>query len=138
MKLSGMEKAYLEPIMEAIIPAGGGERYPLSALDTGAVDIFKEMLLYLPLITGLGLRVALAMIEFFGPLLGLGKAARFSGLGPDEREECLIRLSKKNNYLVRQLVLLVKSVACLAWCGDKRVRSALGHDLPPKFVKRDA
>jgi len=136
MKLSGIEQSWVETIMEAVIPPGKDERYPLSALDTDAVEVFCEMLLYLPPITGLGLRLAVLMVEFTGPMIGLGKAARFSGLGLDEREACLSSLSKKDAYLVRQLVLLIKSVACLAWCGDRRVRSALGHDLPPKFVKR--
>jgi len=136
MKISRMEEGWVEAIMSALIPPGGDDRYPLSALDTGAVEIYREMLLYLPRLTGLGLRAAVVMIEFWGPWLGLGKVSRFSRLGPEEKEECLVRLSQKDAWLVRQLVLLLKSVACLAWCGDQRVRAALGHELPPRFVTR--
>lgn len=136
MKLFAFERGWVTAQMEALIPRGGEPRYPWSALDTGAVEVFEEMVLYLPAITAIGLRLAVAGVELMGPRLGLKKRGRFSALSPEEREECLAALSKKDTYIVRQLVLLLKSVACLAWCGDPRVRKALGHDLPPKFVQR--
>ena len=136
MKITASERRWVTAIMEALIPPGGSERYSLSALDTGAVPLFEEMLIYLPAFTGLGLRAAILFTELAGPWLGLKKAARFSRLSAAEREACLASMYKKDTYLVRQIVLLLKSVACLAWCGDPRVRAALGHNLPPKFVKR--
>ena len=138
MKLWGVERRIVRAIMEALLPAGGDEQFPLSALDTGAEEMFQEMLLYLPAMTGLGLRAALWLIELGGPLLGLKKRARFSRLSLEEGEQCLAALAKSKTYLVRQFVLLLKSVACLAWCGDPRVRTALGHHLPPKFVQRQS
>ncbi|HUT52052.1 MAG TPA: hypothetical protein VM658_01540 [bacterium] len=137
MKLSGRERNWLRDILEALIPRGGDERYPESALDTGADKIFEEMVLYLPAATAIGLRASLFFIEFMGPLLGLRRRARFSRLAPSDREACLSALSKSDTYFTRQMVLLHKSVACLGWAADERVRTALGLNLPPRFVQRD-
>ncbi len=137
MKLSGPERRWLRDILEALIPAGD-ERWPESAMDAGADRIFEEMVLYLPAGTAAGLRASLFFIEFMGPLLGLRRRARFSGLSAADREACLAALSKSNTYFTRQMVLLHKSVACLGWAADERVRTAIGLNLPPRFVRRDA
>ena len=137
MKITGIEKKWLEKILETLIPPGVEEAYPLSALDTDAAKIFEEMVLYLPAGTAAGLRASIFFIELMGPMLGLGRMARFSGLGQDDREACLSGLSKSDVYFVRQMPFLLKSVACMGWGGDERVREALGLNLPPRFVKRD-
>jgi hypothetical protein len=138
MKLSGPERKWLENILDTLIPRGGDERFSESALDTGADRIFEEMILYLSAGTALGLRASLFFIEFMGPLLGLRRRARFSRLAAADREACLSALSKSDTYFTRQMVLLHKSVACLGWAADERVRTAIGLNLPPRFVKRDA
>lgn len=138
MRIFAFERRWVSAQLEALIPAGGGERYPWSATDTGAEGVFEEMLLYLPWFTAFGLRAAVVFVEMLGPRLGLTRFGRFSRLSAADQEECLTRLSQKDNYLLRQIVLLLKSVALLAWCGDPRVREALGHHRPARFVERKA
>ena len=135
MRLFAFERRWLAGMLETIIPAGCSDRYPQSALDTGAPEIFDEMLLYLPAATALGLRGAVLGIELLGPLAGLRKPARFSRLGPAEREACLTALSRSRVYFLRQLVLLLKSVACFGFGGDRGVHDLIGINLPPKFIR---
>ena len=137
MRLTGIERKWLEAIMESLIPPGTVESISLSAADTKSAEILEEMLCYLPAFTGLGLRASIVFIEFMGPLFGLRRAARFSGLSAEQREQCLARMSKHDSYFVRQMVLLHKATACLGWGADGRVRDGLGYGLPPKFVDRN-
>ena len=113
MKLTGIERRWLGNVMEALIPPGGEGVSPVSALEADAGKIFEEMLLYLPASTGAGLRASIYFMEFLAPFLGSRRAARFSSLGPKDREACLLALSKSDSYFSRQMVLLHKSVACL-------------------------
>jgi hypothetical protein len=137
VKLSELERGWLKKILEAVIPPGVVHSISPSAADAGAAKILEEMLRHLPAFTGLGLRASIVFVEFLGPVFGLRKAARFSMLPPEQREECLARMSKHDTYFVRQMVLLHKATACMGWGADDRVRQGLGYGLPPKFVKRD-
>lgn len=136
MKITRAERGWLEHILETLVPPGVVESLSPSALDTDAVEIFEEMLRWLPAATSLGLRFSVIFIELMAPALVLRRAARFSGLSQDDRVECLTRMSKSDAYLFRQMVLLHKSVACFGWGGDARVKAGLGYDRPPRFVKR--
>ncbi len=137
MKLFNFERRWLENIMDTVIPTGGDDRYPLGALDTDAVEIFEQMLLHLPAVTGLGLRASIAFVELLGPMASIKKPARFSRLDPPGREACLHGMTKSSVYLVRQMVLLHKMNACFGWGGDARVHEAIGLNQPPSFVKRE-
>lgn len=134
MKLSKTETAWFRAIQDALVPPGKSERFPASANEAGAEGVFAEMLAYLPGTTAAGLRASVVFIEALGPFLGLGRAGRFSRLGAGEQEDCLAGLSKSDIYLVRQMVMLQKTVACFAWGADKRVRDAAGMNEPPRFT----
>jgi len=138
MKLFAFERRWFETLLDTLIPTGGDERFPLSALDTDAMELFEEMLLYVPATTGIGLRASIWMFELAGPLLGLKRPRRFSRLDAARREQCLAVLSKSDIYLVRQMVTLIKMMACFGWGADPRVREALGVEKPAKFVTRSA
>ncbi|MFO8055722.1 MAG: hypothetical protein R6V10_00305 [bacterium] len=135
MGLFGAEEKWLRSELLALIPSEGD--IPLSANDTGAADIFRDMLEHLPALTGLSLHAAVVFVEFAGPLFGLKKTGRFSRLSEDQKIECLSALSSSRLYLARQMVMLLKMIACLGWGADPRVRRSLGYDRPPLYVKRD-
>lgn len=135
MYLSRVEKKWLSRMMEAMIPAGG-ELVGVSAKDAGGVEIFEDMVRLIPFTTAAGLRAAVIFIEFLGPVLGLGRPGRFSSLDRERGEKCLSAMSKSRAYLVRNMVFLVKTAACMAWGADERVREALGCNLEPRFVQR--
>lgn len=136
MKLTAAERAWFDKAMEAALPRSEDEGLAKSALEAGAAETFQEMLELVPAFTALGLRAGLWFIEFAGPLLALKKFRRFSRLEQTDREACLAGMSKSDVYLSRQLVPLMKMFAGFAWGADPEVRSALGYDRPPRFVKR--
>ncbi len=135
MGLFRAEERWLRSELVALIPPEG--EMPLSADDAGAVDIFADMIDHLPRLTGLSLHATVVFVEFAGPLFGLKKTGRFSNLSDDQKTECLKRLSISRLYLVRQMAMLLKMIACFAWGADPRVRRSLGYDRPPRFVQRD-
>jgi len=126
---------WLRTQLDAIIPEGG--EIPVSAEEGGAVEIFQDMASHLPALTGMSLHAAVVFVEFAGPLFGLKKTGRFSGLDSEKKTECLQGLSKSPIYLVRQMVMLLKMIACMGWGADPRVRRSLGYDRPPLFVERN-
>ncbi len=136
MHVTRIERMLLAGIMDAIIPAGGEDGLARSAGETGAVEVYADMVRCLPLSTALGLRAAVFYIEYLGPFTGLRRPGRFSWLTPKEREECLAGMYKSPGYLTRQMVLLMKSAACMAWGADEDVRDGLGMNRPPRFVDR--
>jgi hypothetical protein len=129
MKISKMEKRWLQEALAALIPAGRSSRFPLSALDTGALKLSEEMLDKSPLLAALGVRAAIWVAYLF-PLVALGKPRTLAGLSEEEKEVYLNRLYDHPIYLIRQTLLLLKSVACLSYLADDRVREALGLRRP--------
>ncbi len=137
MQLTSAEKTLIKNIMDALIPEGDeAGRFPWSAGRAGALETAEDMLYLLPFATGLSIRAAAWAIELMGPLLGLKRLRRFSGLDQSQREQCLAAMSSSRIFLARQMVLLMKSIACLAWGGDERVREALCMNQPPRFIQR--
>lgn len=136
MKLTAAERTWAEAVLEAIIPPGG-EVTPLSANDTNSIAVLEDMVMWLTPMNALGLRLGVLFFEFCGATLGgAGIGKRFSRLPLGEREHALHKLAHSNLFLSRQMVVLMKTVACFGFGGDSRVRAALGMDKPVKFVKR--
>jgi hypothetical protein len=129
MKISGMEKRWLRSALAALIPARANARFPLGALDTAAVKLSEEMLAQSPFLAAMGVRAAIWVAYLF-PLFIVGKLKTLSGLSPDEQDRYLNRLYDHPLYLIRQTILLLKSVACLSYLADDRVREALGMMRP--------
>lgn len=138
MKMWAFELDWTAKMMDTIIPPGVEDKFPQSASETGAVKILDEMVQYTPFITAFGLRAAIWLIEFFGPLISSGRPRRFSKLEPASREQVLKNMYQSKVYLIRQLVLLIKMTACFGWGASPGVRKALGAEGEPKFVKRGA
>jgi len=129
MQLTGIEKRWLRSALAALIPAGANRRFPLGALETGALKLGEDMLAQSPLLAALGVRAAIWVAYLF-PLFVVGKLKTLSGLSPDEQDRYLNRLYDHPLYLIRQTILLLKSVACLSYLADDRVREALGMMRP--------
>jgi len=129
MRLLGFERRWCGAVMDAVIPPGSSDVLPLGAGDTGCVQQCEDMLLRLPFAGAFGLRVSLWTVYLL-PLFVLGRFKTLSGLTEQEREEYLEKIYKHRIYLVRQSLILVKSVVCLSYCGDDRVQESLGMREP--------
>ena len=136
MKLSRAEKTWAEAALEAIIPPGG-DVTPLGANGTNSVVVLEDMVFYLSAMNAIGLRAAVWFFEFCAATFGgAGLCKRFSRLPLADRECAMVKLNHSNFFLFRQMVLLMKTMACFGFGADGRVRAALGMDRPVKFVKR--
>lgn len=129
MKISEIEKRWLTAALAALIPANANARFPLGALDTGAVKLSEEMLADSPFLAAMGIRAAIWVAYLF-PLFVLGQLKTLAGLSPDDQDRYLNRLYDHPLYLIRQTILLLKSVACLSYLADDRVREAVGMMRP--------
>lgn len=92
-----------------------------------------------PLLALAGLRAGLWMV-MLAPLLVLGRWRLFPGLTVVERVLLLDRLRRSKHYLVREAALLLKTVACLGFCGLAAVQQPLGiyptDETPPAWARK--
>jgi hypothetical protein len=90
---------------------------------TDAVEGFDRMLASAPALNRAALRALLYAAEL-APL-ATGRRSRLRGLPPDERGAVLARLDRGRG---RDLVRLLKGLACLSYYGDDGVMRRLGYD----------
>jgi hypothetical protein len=94
--------------------------------DTTAVEFLDRWLSRAPRLNTFGLRALLYVAEL-APLLA-GQRHRLRRLDVSARAAALERLDHGGPPAARQLVKLLKGVACLAYYGDDAVMLRLGYD----------
>ena len=132
MKFSALEKRWLNAVMEAVLPAGASKELPWGAGDTRVSELTEDMIQRTPFLGAMGLRASLWVTYLF-PLFIMGKPRTIAGLSSEVREEYLKKLYEHPIYFVRQTLILIKSVACMAYCVDERVREKLGMNAPSRL-----
>ena len=126
MSWAGFERRWLASMVEALIP-------PLPATDgsvavpapTSLDDGIGELLGGMPSLQKLALRFAVWLLAWAGPLF-IGRLPTFGRLSPDDRDRVLARMGGSDNYLVREMVVLLKLVAGLVLELDPSFGKALG------------
>lgn len=93
--------------------------------ETDAVWAFDELLARAPRINRVALRLLLHALEM-APRAFTG--ARLRALGSEQRAKLLARVESSRSPQLRQLLTLVKSVACINYYGDRAVSLRLGYD----------
>lgn len=93
--------------------------------ETEAVAAFDRLLVVSPPLNRFALRLLLYVAEL-APRAVFG--ARLRRLSAEQRGRALVRLETARAPQLRQLVALVKTVACLSYYGDDRVAARLGYD----------
>jgi len=139
MGLVGFEKRWLLEIFAVILPA---KAHP--TLSTGAADLplgafIDDFFRTAPLETRLGVRAALWVVVL-SPLL-FGRAKTLLSLPPEEAAEVLRRLSGSRIYVLRELPMLIKMVACFGYAAFPEVRAEAGlpyrETQPPEWINVD-
>lgn len=127
MKVSALERRWIASICQAILPKQGetflpgGETLPIEAF----VD---EFFAYTPGGSSIGVRLATWVIMFVS-LVRYG--TRFGKLDRARQADLLNAMSSSKWYAIRELPMLLKLVAFMAWDGDPKVHRSLGvllHD----------
>lgn len=127
MRVTAWERRQMATICRAILPQKGetflpgAEELPLEAF----VD---EFFAYTPGGSSIGVRLA-TIIILVAALFRYGRS--FGRLTREKQADLLNTMASSRWYIVREMPMLVKLMAFLAWDGDPRVHRALGvrmHD----------
>jgi hypothetical protein len=139
MKLHGFERRWLLSIFETVAPSGADERVPVGAAGVPMDRFLDDLLARAPVHFILGLRACLWVV-MLAPLFVLGRFRTFLGLSVPERLALLERLGESPTYVIREMPVLFKTVACLGFCGVPEVQARIGiHPVdatPPAWARR--
>ena len=138
MGLFGFEKRWLLRIFDAVLPPGHGT-LEIGARDVPLEGLIDDLFEVAPGQFSLGLRAATWVVTLFGPLLA-GRLRTFGGLSREDRAAVLARLSTSRFYVLREIPMLLKMVACLGWGGMPEVQRRVGLEVvdetPPAWARR--
>ncbi|HVU03741.1 MAG TPA: hypothetical protein VHE30_18410 [Polyangiaceae bacterium] len=139
MILLGFERDWLLVVFDSIVPSGTSERVPTGAKDAPMDRFLSDLFASAPLHFCLGLKACLYFV-MVAPLFVLGRWSTFLGLSSEERHRLLDRLAESDVYVIREMPLLFKTVACLGFCGLPEVQSRIGitpvDATPPEWARR--
>jgi hypothetical protein len=132
MKLTRFETAWAEAEMQAIFP--GSSDYGLADIRVMDVKGFvTQTIRFMPFKAALGFRLAIWLVAL-APLLVLGRLATIVGLSLAEREKVVERLVANKAYVIRSLVMILKTLGALLYAGDAAVRARMNTPAASRSV----
>ena len=122
MKITKTERHWVQVVGRAFVPVGvlGGLT---DQCDFGAE--FEKQWRNSPWYAAIVVRIGLLLV-WLSPLFVMRKLSRFGGLPEAERVVCLERLLVFPNYVLRQMVILVKMGVAMAAIGHEDVLVHIG------------
>jgi len=139
MTLLGFERRWLVVVFETVLPAGADGRLPVRISDVPMDRFVDDLIRQAPAHFVLGLKACLWVVMLAPPFV-LGRFRTFLGLEPSERLSLLERLGRSRTYVIREMPLLFKTIACLGFCGLPEVQSSIGihptDTTPPAWARR--
>jgi hypothetical protein len=130
MKFAVFEDRWAEAAMGAIFP-GSSEA---GLRDIRAMDVrgfLHQVMRCVPFQAALGLRLAVWLVAL-APFFVLGRLATIASLAVGDRERVVDRLVASRFYVVRSLVLILKTMGALLYAGDDAVRARMSAPSPGK------
>ena len=122
MRLGRVDRA----VLDALLPSGASSLLPHGLLNTGFEDFLVEFDAAAPADFRRIFRVALVAAGWVAPLL-IGRAPPMSRLSSDGRARALAAMDRSSLPELRQLLLVLKTVASLHYGGLDEVRQAIGY-----------
>jgi hypothetical protein len=139
MALRAFERRWLETVFVTILPDGAVPDFP-RVTEVPWDAFLDDLTRAAPRRMLIALELALWFVVLLAPLLVLGRLRTFAGLTGEERLRLLRELRTSRFYVVRELVVL-KSIACLGYCGLPAVRRRMGmagDAEPPPWARPSA
>jgi hypothetical protein len=130
MKLTRFENVWAEAAIGAIFPGSREDGFA----DIRAMDVpgfLYRVMRCVPFQAAFGLRLAIWIVAL-APLLVLGRFATIAGLALPERETVVTRLVASKAYVIRSLVMILKTMGALLYAGDDAVRARMQKPAPPQ------
>jgi hypothetical protein len=138
MRLFAFERRWFHIAFDTILPSGATENLPIGAKDVPMNAFLDDLLVHSPGRITLGFRLAIWFL-IWSPILFLRSFRRFTGLSESARVQWLRRLERSRFYVIRELPVVIKTVACLGYCGLPTVQEQIGiHPVdsrPPTWAR---
>lgn len=135
MPLTSFERRWVRAIFDTIFPGPARGALPMGAAEMDVDGFFDEMFEQAPFESCLGLRAAIWILAL-APLFVLARAATFAKLAASDRERVYLELAASRIYVVRSLVIALKAIGSLLYCGNAVVRSHILAPVPEKALLR--
>jgi hypothetical protein len=119
-----LERQWVRAIFDTLFPGPPHGELPLGAKDLDVDGFFDGIFAQAPFESALGLRVAIWLLGL-APLFVIGRFTTFDGLGVEERERVYLTMAASRVYVVRSLVIALKAIGSLLYCGDETVRGRI-------------
>ncbi len=119
--LTDFERRWAHATLDTLFPGPDRGALPLGIADMNVDGFLDETLAAVPFEAAIGLRLAFWIIGL-APLFAIGRLATIASLDPVDRLRVLRAISASPVYVIRSMVMMVKAVASLFYCGDRRVR----------------
>lgn len=113
-------------VLGALLPSGASSLLPQGLLDTGFEGFLDTFEAVAPADFRRVVRLALATGGWLAPLL-IGRLPPMSRLNSDDRERALAAMAQSRLPELRQLVIVLKTVASLHYGALPEVRRAIGY-----------
>jgi hypothetical protein len=124
--LFAFERRWLLAAFEAVLPSGAHDRLVLGAAEVDMDAFLVDLGARAPGRFLLGLRAAAWLIVLATPL-ALRRPCRFVAQPVAARERVLRWFAARRSYLLRELPMLVKMVACLGYADRPEVQRLVGY-----------
>jgi hypothetical protein len=122
--LTGFERRWAHATLDTLFPGPDRGALPLGVEEMDVDGFLDATMREVPLEASIGLRLAFWLIAF-APLFAIGKFATIASLAPPDRLRVLKAMSASPVYVIRSMVMMVKAVSSLFYCGDRRVRPSM-------------
>ncbi len=127
MHLAGFERRWADALLEAIVPGGEGGLPAFAEVDrTGFWQAFEQAA---PPAIGAGLRAMVYTLTFL-PVTDRRFRRPFFALQPEQRAEFIAAAASDRRYPVRQALVTLKTLGCLAYFDDPAVRARFPEGAP--------
>lgn len=112
-------------VLDTLLPSGAHPGMTLGLFDAGFDEFYADFQRSAALSMRLGFKTALFAALWAAPLL-IGRLPPLTRHDRETRERALEALGRSRVYVLRQMLLLLKAVACLCYGAHPRVRETLG------------
>jgi hypothetical protein len=135
VSLTRVERRWAHATLDTIFPGPDRGGLPLGIESLDVDQFLDETLATLPLEGAIGLRAAFFVLAL-APIVVLRRFATIASLSPDDRLRVLQAVNASPVYVIRSLVMMVKAMASLFYCGDRRVRTSIVAVAPAVVLLR--
>jgi hypothetical protein len=129
MKLSSIERSLAPVVLSSFAPLALPNGFSIGVNEVDWISGLERFLKTASDKARLGIAVALVAF-FFSPLFVLGRFHTLAKASNQERAAAMERLLDHRFFLVREMALLVKLVACMAMFRVTSLRERTGYDDP--------